>query len=161
MVASDSKLIFNRIVIGCDHAGFQLKQQLLMHIQNYGDIAVNDVGSYDDNSTNYPAVAHLVAQSIKDNPGALGILICGTGIGMCMTVNRYPFIRGALIQGSVDQDFIETAMLARQHNDANVLCLGGRPGRIDYAIQAVKIFLTTAFMGGRHQDRLDLMNINQ
>jgi len=146
-------MIFNSVVLGSDHAGYSLKLQLIDYIHQYLDLKVIDIGPYDDQPSPYPIYAHQVAKYMQDHPQAMGCLICGTGMGMCITVNRYDHIRGALCN-----DALTTVATARAHNNANVLCLGGRINNINFATQAIKIFATTAFEGGRHQARIDLIN---
>lgn len=138
----------NKIVIASDHAGYQLKEQLCAYLKS-SDYDVLDLGTDTDAvSVDYPLKAQDLAYILQKDSEARGILICGTGIGMCMAVNRYPFIRGALVYSE------QTALLARQHNDANVLCLGGRTTDFDTAKKFVDIFLTTPFEGGRHEKRV-------
>lgn len=138
----------NKIVIASDHAGYQLKEQLCAYLRSL-DYDVLDLGTDTDAvSVDYPLKARDLAYVLQKDSEARGILICGTGIGMCMAINRYPFIRGALVYNE------QTALLARQHNDANVLCLGGRTTDFDTAKKFVDIFLTTPFEGGRHEKRV-------
>ena len=138
----------NKIVIASDHAGYQLKEQLCAYLKSL-DYDVLDLGTDTDAvSVDYPLKAQDLAYILQKDSEARGILICGTGIGMCMAINRYPFVRGALVYNE------QTALLARQHNDANVLCLGGRTTDFDTAKKFVDIFLTTPFEGGRHEKRV-------
>ena len=138
----------NKIVIASDHAGYQLKEQLCAYLKS-SDYDVLDLGADTDAvSVDYPLKARDLAYILQKDREARGILICGTGIGMCIAINRYPFIRGALVYSE------QTALLARQHNDANVLCLGGRTTDFDTAKKFVDIFLTTPFEGGRHEKRV-------
>ena len=140
--------MLSKIVIASDHAGYQLKEQLCAYLKS-SDYDVLDLGTDTDTvSVDYPLKAQDLAYILQKDTNARGILICGTGIGMCMAVNRYPFIRGALVYNE------QTALLARQHNDANVLCLGGRTTDFDTAKKFVDIFLTTPFDGGRHEKRV-------
>ena len=137
------------IEIGNDHAGFDLKQTLVEYIQSKG-IKVNDHGSYSADSVDYPDFGHAVAEALKnDNAGKLGILICGSGNGINMTANKHKHIRAALCWNA------EIAMLARQHNNANVLTLPGRYISIEEAKKAVDAFLSTEFEGGRHEKRVN------
>jgi ribose 5-phosphate isomerase B len=101
-----------------------------------------------EDRVDYPDYADLVAKKIQDSPKDIGILICGSGQGMCMRANRYSQVRAALVYNE------EIARLSRQHNDANVLCLGGRVLQHDLALSLVKIFLETEFEGGRHLNRV-------
>lgn len=136
-----------KIIIGSDHAGYQMKEYLdsMLKAQGY---TVIDVGPGDENPVDYPDKAYLVAQGIHDREADLGILICGTGIGMSIAVNRYNHIRGALALTP------EMATLARQHNNANVLVLGARMMTNEKAVDVVNAFLSTAFEGGRHEARV-------
>ena len=137
-----------KIVIVSDHAGFSLKKSLVSYLKQEG-FDVLDLGpSTDENASDYPLKAEALVNEIKKNPDLKGIAICGTGIGMSIAVNRYPFIRGALVYDE------KAATLARQHNDANVLCLGGRITSPKTAKTLVDTFLNTAFEGGRHERRI-------
>ena len=136
-----------KIIIASDHAGYALKDQICTYLKSL-DYDVVDLGTDNaDVSVDYPIKAQELAHALKKDK-AQGILICGTGIGMCMAINRYPFIRGALVYDK------QTALMARLHNDANVLCLGGRTTSFDTAKKLVDIFLTTPFDGGRHEKRV-------
>lgn len=130
--------------IASDHAGFALKQAL---IERFPEL--KDLGVYEEAPADYPDNAQLVANEIKKQPNAFGILICGSGIGISIAANRFPFIRAALCR--TDED----ARMSRLHNNANVLVLGGRVTPPLEAIAIVEMFFATAFEGGRHQKRLD------
>ena len=136
-----------KIIIASDHAGYQMKEYLdaLLRKQGY---TVMDVGTYDEKPVDYPDKAYLVAQGIYDREADVGILICGTGIGMSMAVNKYNHIRGALVFTP------EMATLARQHNNANVLILGGRTTSLETAAACTLAFLSTPFEAGRHENRV-------
>lgn len=137
-----------KIIVASDHAGYLLKNQIVNYLKSL-KYNVSDLGvATEAVSVDYPLKAQELAHVLKDDNQACGILICGTGIGMCIAVNRYPFIRGALVYDK------QTALMARQHNDANVLCLGGRTTSFDVAKKLVDIFLTTPFDGGRHEKRV-------
>jgi ribose 5-phosphate isomerase B len=136
------------IVIASDHAGVDLKSQIVALIGEAGR-KVRDLGPADATSVDYPDYAHAVAEAIATGEAERGILICGTGIGMSMTANRHPLIRAALCHDAL------TAEMARRHNDANVLCLGARTTGPGVAEQMVNIFLETPFDGGRHQRRVE------
>ena len=136
------------IAIASDHAGYPLKAQLVDYLKTQ-DYEVLDLGPGTDiSSVDYPLKAQDLAQTLKKDSKARGVLVCGSGIGMCIAVNRYPFLRGALVYDK------KAASLARRHNDANVLCLGGRMTDFDTAKELVDIFLTTPFEGGRHERRV-------
>jgi ribose 5-phosphate isomerase B len=137
------------VVIGSDHAGVLLKKLLADHFTAVGHTVI-DVGPADTKSVDYPLFAASVCDAVLEK-NALGILICGTGLGMSMTANRRPGIRAALCQN----EFM--ARMARMHNDANVLCLGERVTGPGLALAIADVFLATGFEGGRHQRRLDLM----
>lgn len=139
-----------KIYIASDHAGFNLKQEICTKLkaQQYN---VNDLGAHNQDSTDYPTFAHDLCHKLYQDQKSFGILICGTGIGMSITANRSLHIRAALCNS------IEYATLARQHNDANVICLGARFISIDTAMQCITAFLNTPFEGGRHQARINMM----
>ncbi len=134
------------ILIASDHAGLDLKKQILSQIK---DQNWKDLGTYDSSSVDYPDYADLVASHIERNPLEKAVLICGSGQGMCMRANKYPHVRAALVYSP------EIAQLSREHNDANILCLGGRFLDFDQAQKIIKIFFETPFQGGRHQQRVD------
>ena len=138
----------NKIVIASDHAGYLLKEQVSTYLKSL-NYDVLDLGTDTDAvSVDYPLQAQKLAHTLKKDSQSRGILICGTGIGMCIAINRYPFVRGALVYDK------QTALMARQHNDANVLCLGGRTINFSKAKKLIDIFLTTPFEGGRHEKRV-------
>jgi len=139
------------IAIGSDHAGYEMKEALINWISEQG-IPVIDFGPESTESVDYPDYAHAVTASILDEESVIGILICGTGNGICMTANKWRDIRAALCWNS------EIASLARQHNNANVLCLPARFISIEEAIGIVEVFLDTEFEGGRHEKRVDKIN---
>lgn len=135
------------IPIGADHAGFQIKQILITYLVSLGH-EVKDYGCYSEESIDYPDYAHPVAQQIVKHPGTLGILICGSGNGISMTANKHQEIRCALCWKP------EIAVLARQHNDANIISLPARFISEQDAKEMVRLFLETAFEGGRHANRV-------
>jgi ribose 5-phosphate isomerase B len=147
------------IWVASDHAGFELKQKVVSYLKSEGPSfasrviqssdQVQDLGPVTDDPVDYPDFADLVAQKIQKDPTEnIGVLICGSGQGMSIRANRYPKVRAALVYSE------QIAALARQHNDANVICLGGRVTDHDLSLRLVKIFLETKFEGGRHQNRL-------
>jgi ribose 5-phosphate isomerase B len=136
------------IVIASDHAGVELKAQIVALIAARGQ-EVRDLGPEDTESVDYPDFAHAVANAVAGGEAGRGILICGTGIGMSMAANRHPRIRAALCHDAF------TAEMARRHNDCNVLCVGARSTGPGVAEQMVTIFLETPFEGGRHQRRVE------
>jgi len=136
------------ILFGCDHAGFQLKEVLLAHLASK-NTATQDFGCYTEESIDYPDFAHPVAIAVSKNSEALGVLICGSGNGINMTANKHSGIRSALCWKK------EIAVLARQHNNANILALPARFLTNDEGIEILTAFLETHFEGGRHQNRID------
>ena len=138
------------IALGCDHGGFGLKQEILSYLQQAG-YAVNDLGCHSEESVDYPDIAERDCAAIGSRKADRGILICGTGIGMSMAANRYRHIRAALCQ----EPF--SARMSREHNDANVLCLGGRVLGPSLALDIVRVWLATEFAGGRHLRRITMM----
>ena len=136
------------IVIASDHAGVELKAQIVALVASLGQ-EVRDLGPEDTTSVDYPDFAHAVANAVAGGEAERGILICGTGIGMSLAANRHPRIRAALCHDAF------TAEMARRHNDSNVLCIGARSTGPGVAEQMVTIFLETPFEGGRHQRRVE------
>tara|TARA_B100000686_G_scaffold284940_1_gene308803 strand:- start:176 stop:607 length:432 start_codon:yes stop_codon:yes gene_type:complete len=135
------------ITIACDHAGYDLKNALKKEILNL-NFKVIDCGTNSTESVDYPDFAKLAVNNILKNKSDIAVLICGSGIGMSMTANRFKGIRAALCKN------IEDVKLARQHNDANILVLPGRQIDVDEAKNCFKIFINTSFDGGRHQERV-------
>lgn len=136
-----------RIAIGSDHRGIQLKAKLLQHLSQNGHETF-DAGAFTEQAVDYPDVASEVSRRVVSGSADRGILICGTGIGMAITANKFPQIRAAICLDEV------TAETCRRHNDVNVLCL---PGDLagERAVRIVEIWLTTAFEGGRHGRRVE------
>ena len=137
-----------KIAIGGDHAGFQYKERLIKFLEEQKH-EVADFGPGSDDSVDYPDHVHPLAASIEKGENELGVLICGSGNGVAITANKHADIRAALCWTS------ELASLARQHNDANVICLPARFIAYEYAELLVKVFISTSFEGGRHQRRVD------
>ena len=138
------------IVIASDHAGVALKAELIEIIRAAGR-EVRDLGPADTQSVDYPGIGHRVAEAVSSGEAEMGVLICGTGIGMSLSANRHPGIRAALCHDAF------TAEMARRHNDANVLCMGARVIGGGVAAQMTRVFFATDFEGGRHQRRVDLI----
>lgn len=136
------------IAIGADHAGFEYKETLKNYVHELG-FTSNDFGTYDDSSVDYPDFAHPVATSVEENENTFGILICGSANGVAMSANKHQNIRAALCWKA------EIASLARQHNNANVVCIPARFVSIEEAKDIVKTFFTTDFEGGRHANRVN------
>ena len=139
------------ILIGSDHAGFPLKIFLKGYLERQG-LSVVDVGCESKESCDYPDYAREVCRRIMHGEASRGILICGTGLGMCMAANRFPGIRAALCTTEFH------AKMGRAHNDSNVLALGGRVTGEELALSILKTWLETGFEGGRHQRRIDLID---
>jgi ribose 5-phosphate isomerase B len=137
-----------KIALGSDHAGFDLKESVKGYIKELG-LDFEDVGAYSPDSVDYPDFAEKVGVQIRDGKAGRGILMCGTGIGVCIAANKIQGIRAAVVCDA------EMARLSRQHNDANVLCLAGRFMDIELAKILVKVWLETPFDGGRHQRRVE------
>lgn len=137
------------IFVGADHAGFDLKNKLVEHLKKKHE--VEDFGTFSDESTDYPNYAVRVARAVLKEEGSFGILICGTGLGMCMTANKVDGIRAAAVSES------KSAEMARAHNNAQVLCLGARIVDLDTAIECVDTFLKTEFDADhpRHARRVE------
>ena len=140
--------MIQKIFITSDHAGFCLKTPLDQYLKDKGYDVVDLGPNTDAVSVDYPLFAQKLCAAIKTEPEAKGIAICGSGIGMSIAVNRFSFIRGALVYTN------EAAKLSRQHNNANVLCLGARMTDFEQAKNLVDTFLTTPFDGGRHERRV-------
>ena len=137
-----------KIAIASDHGGFELKESIISHLLNT-DWDVDDLGPHSGDSVDYPDFGIKLAEAVSEKKVRRGIVICGTGIGMSIVVNRYPRIRGALCTD------LFTAKLCREHNDSNILVMGGRVVGKGLAIEIVNTWLNTPFSGGRHQKRLD------
>ncbi|MDB5478532.1 MAG: sugar-phosphate isomerase, RpiB/LacA/LacB family [Alphaproteobacteria bacterium] len=137
----------HQAVIASDHAGFPLKQEVAAWLQGQ-DCPLLDLGTDSTNSVDYPDFGQAAAQAILNGNAVWGVVICGTGIGISISANRFKWIRCALCGD------VETAMLARRHNDANLLALAGRVLSPDLARKIVQAFAETAFEGGRHQERV-------
>ena len=140
-----------RIALGADHAGYPVKDRIKEALQKEG-YEVLDFGTHAADSVDYPDFARLVAKSLAQAEVDRGILVCGTGIGMAITANKFRGIRAATCNDTY------TARMAAEHNAANVLCVGGRVVDADHAVAIVKEWLKGKFGGGRHQRRLDKIN---
>lgn len=139
------------LALACDHAGLPLKEELKKHLDALGEPYV-DLGTNDRASVDYPEYAHKLCLEISSGRCARGVLVCGTGIGMCMAANKHKGIRAAVVSDTF------SARMTRMHNDANVLCLGARVVGAGLAADILDLFLNTAYEGGRHQRRVDLLN---
>ena len=140
-----------KIAIASDHGGFDLKESVIAHLLNTG-WEVDDLGPHSGDSVDYPDYGIKLAEAVAEKKVERGIVLCGTGIGMSIVVNRYPGIRGTLCSD------VFTAKLCRKHNDSNILIMGGRVIGRGLAAEIVNTWLNTPFEGGRHQRRLDKIN---
>ena len=136
------------LAIGCDHGGYELKNHIIEHLKER-NIEYKDFGTYDENSCDYPDIAKEVCGAVASNECENGILVCGTGIGMSIAANKIDGIRAALCAD------VYSATMTKQHNNANVICLGGRVIGRELAFMIVDAWLDAEFMGGRHQNRID------
>jgi ribose 5-phosphate isomerase B len=136
-----------RLALGADHAGVTLKAAITRLLDDL-HIEHRDFGTSDETSVDYPDYAELVGRAVADGEADAGILICGTGIGMAMAANKIPGVRAAPVTD------LESARLAREHNNANVLALGARVTPPDRALDIVRVFVETPFAGGRHERRI-------
>ena len=142
-----------KISIASDHAGFELKQIVIKWLENK-KLEVFDEGCYNSESVDYPDYAHKVGKKVNNGEVEKGIVICGSGNGVNMVVNKYPAVRSALCWE------VEIAKLARLHNDANICAIPARFISTDKAVLIIEMFLNTAFEGGRHQTRVNKINIS-
>jgi ribose 5-phosphate isomerase B len=142
-----------RIIIGADHAGFDLKQSLKQWLTAQG-WQVEDIGCHDTQSVDYPKIAQAVAQPVNAGQFTTGLLVCGSGVGVMIGANRYPKVRAALV------DNVTLARLCREHNDANILCLGARLTAAPLAEEILSVFLSTPFHGDRHQSRVSMLDMS-
>ena len=141
----------SKILIASDHAGYKLKKNLIEELQ--GEIKFEDLGTFSENSVDYPDYAKKLSKKIDLKNDLFGVLICGSGIGMSMVANRFKNVRAALCMDN------KMSILARQHNNANILVLGSRLISEQEAIKCLLVFLKTNYEGGRHQARLDKFNL--
>ena len=141
----------NEILIASDHAGYKLKKILIQELN--GEIKFDDLGPFSEDSVDYPDYARKLSKQIDLKKDLIGVLICGSGIGMSMVANRFKNVRAALCMNN------KMSMLARQHNNANILVLGSRLISEQEAIKCLLVFLKTNYEGGRHQARLDKFNL--
>jgi ribose 5-phosphate isomerase B len=141
-----------KIIIGSDHAGYRMKEKVIAHLRQRG-IEVEDAGTHGEESVDYTDYGQAVAGKVSDASFDRGILICGTGLGMSMVANRFRRVRAALAND------LFSAIMSRRHNDSNILVMGGRLIGDALALQLVDTWLETPFEGGRHQRRLEKMDI--
>src|SRR5688572_4116965 len=141
-----------RIAAGCDHAGFEVKDAIVKMLREKG-YEVKDVGTFSADSVDYPDFAHAVAKSLEQEEASLGILVCGSANGVAITANKHHHVRAAIAWRN------DVAALARQHNNANVLCIPARFVSKEDANEFVLTFLNSSFEGGRHQTRVDKIEL--
>ncbi len=137
-----------QIGLACDHGGFELKEELKAFLKSMG-LETIDVGSFHEDAVDYPDYGILLAEKVSGNELGRGILICGTGIGMSIVANKFAGVRAALVND------LYSARCSREHNDANILVIGGRIVGKEVAKEIVKVWLNTSFAGGRHKRRLE------
>ncbi len=140
------------MLIASDHGGYELKKLVVEHLRAQG-VEVNDLGVNSEDSVDYPDYAVLVAEPISIGAAEQGILICGTGIGMSIAANKFLGVRAALVHNEF------TAQMAKEHNNANILVMGGRVLEPDLACRMVDVWLHGVFAGGRHQNRLNKISL--
>ncbi|HSG68251.1 MAG TPA: RpiB/LacA/LacB family sugar-phosphate isomerase, partial [Bacteroidales bacterium] len=136
------------IPIACDHGGYEMKEYLVKRLEKLGYI-IKDMGTYSEESVDYPDIIHPLAKAVNDGKYILGIILCGSGNGAQMTANKYPQVRAALCWS------LEQSKLAREHNNANIMSLPGRYIPFELAMEMTLSFLNTDFEGGRHQRRVE------
>lgn len=139
------------VAIGCDHAGLELKKSILEHFSDNG-IEWKDYGTFSKESVDYPDIAYDVARGVAAGEHEFGVLVCGTGIGMSIAANKVKGIRAAVCSEPV------SARLTRQHNDANIICLGARMIGEGMAMEILHAYMEASFLGGRHIQRLAKLN---
>jgi ribose 5-phosphate isomerase B len=137
------------IIVGSDHAGFELKEACRAFLEESGEHTLKDVGVFSRQSCDYTEIAHKVAQAVAGGEYKRGILVCGSGIGMSIVANRYKGVRAAVCHEPY------SARMSRLHNDANIIAMGARVSGVGIALEMLEIFLKTEFEGGRHQTRID------
>lgn len=140
-----------RVALGADHGGYELKEAILCHLEKQG-IEVQDFGTHSKDSVDYPKYGFAVGSAIIKEKADLGIIVCGTGLGISMAANKIPGIRAAVCTETF------SARMAREHNNANILALGARVIGVGLALEIVDIFLKTEFSGGRHALRVNMIS---
>ncbi len=142
-----------KIALAADHGGYQMKNLIAQNLKNQG-FEIEDLGTNSEESVDYPDFAQCVVQEILSQKAELGILVCGTGIGISIAANRHKGIRAALLY----DDYV--AQVAREHNNANILCFGGRTMKIEDVMRRIDIFLNAKYEGGRHDRRLCKLDLD-
>ena len=143
-----------KIVLASDHAGVVLKAKIIEYLEQNFDVEIDDIGPYNDDRVDYPDYAYNAAKKVSDNEADRGILVCGSGIGVSIVANKVKGARAALCTT------VQLAKLSRQHNNANILCLGERILKPKNALMMVEAFLNTEFEAGRHEMRVDKIHAN-
>ena len=141
-----------KIAAGADHAGFAIKDAVVRHLRGQGHKVADHGATSAAEAVDYPRYAHEVARAVERGEVERGVLVCGTGLGVCMVANRYRGVRAA------DCVTPHLAEMSRRHNDANVLCLGGRLLSADEALAIADVWMATPFEGGRHQSRVEMID---
>ena len=144
----DKKIKIKKIILASDHAGFKLKEEIKKFLISKRKLVL-DIGTKNTNSVDYPDFAHRLSRKIKKNDKQLGVLVCGSGIGMEMAANRHKNVRAALCYS------VRSAKLSREHNNANVITLGARLTNKKLALKCISAFINTKFKGGRHLRRVN------
>jgi len=139
------------VALGADHAGVGLKDELVAHLEGRG-VKVLDLGTHGTDRVDYPDFGAAVGRAVADGEADLGVAVCGSGLGICMAANKVPGVRAATVHDAT------SARLTRQHNDANVICLGERLTGVEVAKDAVDAWLDAEFEGGRHAGRVDKLD---
>lgn len=139
-----------KISIGSDHGGFKLKEAIIKELKNRHYEIINQ-GTYDETSVDYPNYAAKVSKDIQNKTSNFGVLICTTGIGMCISANKFKGIRAALISN------LDSAIMTRKHNDSNIICLGAKYTNVDEAVAWIEAFVHEEFEKGRHLRRVELI----
>ena len=139
-----------KISIGSDHGGFSLKEELIVALKEK-NIEIIDQGTYNLDSVDYPLFAEKVSKDVQSKTSDFGVLICTTGIGMCISANKFKGIRAALVNN------LDSAVLTRQHNNSNIICLGAKYLNKKEAVELVEAFIQTKFDGGRHERRIEII----
>jgi ribose 5-phosphate isomerase B len=143
-------MVFSKklIYMGADHAGYEVKAEIRKYLEEKGFTAI-DLGVFTGDSVDYPDIAREVCEKVVDNPGSMGILFCGTGIGMAISANKIDGIR------AVQATTVQEAEMSRKHNDANVICFGARLQSAEKMELILEVFINTEFEGGRHEKRVE------
>ena len=148
LVKEDKLISMARVTVGADHAGFALKNQLVKTLTSLGH-TVKDIGTHSEDKVDYPDFGAAVAKEVSVRKADFGVCVCGSGLGIAMAANKIPGVRAAPIHDTI------TARLAREHNDANVVCFGARLIDLETAKESLRVFCDTSFSGGRHASRVE------